>query len=98
MERSRIMINDKRKRRRTGAMAAQRQQVVATLKRTVMLMLPVWLAYFFTVNLFIRNLNAITVPYVDIPLGTYLVIQGCVVAFPILLFLLTRAFAADSRQ
>jgi putative solute:sodium symporter small subunit len=92
------MINDRRKRRRASATTAQHQHVVATLKRTVMVMLPVWLIYFFVINLFIRSLNAITVPYVDMPLGTYLVIQGCVVAFPILLFLLTRAFAAANRQ
>lgn len=92
------MINDRRKRRGASATTAQRQHVVATLKRTVMVMLPVWLVYFFAINLFIRSLNAITVPYVDMPLGNYLVIQGCVVAFPILLFLLTRAFAVAGRQ
>ena len=92
------MLNDPKKRRRASALAAQRQHVVAMLRRTMMVMLPVWLVYFVAIKLFVTNLNAITVPHVDMPLGTYLVIQGSVVAFAVLLVLLTRTYAATSRQ
>jgi putative solute:sodium symporter small subunit len=92
------MLNDRKKRRRANALAAQRQHVMAMLRPTLMVVLPVWLAYFFAIKLFVKSLNAITVPVVDMPLGTYLVIQGSVVAFAVILVLLTRAYAATSRQ
>ena len=79
-------------------MAAQRQHVMAMLRPTLMVVLPVWLAYFFAIKLFVKSLNAVTVPVVDMPLGTYLVIQGSLVAFAVILVLLTRAYAATSRQ
>ena len=79
-------------------MAAQSQHVVAMLRRTLMVMLPVWLVYFFAITLFAKDLNAITVPVVDLPLGTTLVIQGAMLAFAVILVLLTRAYAATSRQ
>ena len=75
------MLNDRKKRRRVGVMTAQHQHVVAMLRRPVMVMLPVWLVYFFAIKLVAKSLNAITVPVVDVPLGSYLVIQGSVVAF-----------------
>jgi putative solute:sodium symporter small subunit len=92
------MLNNRKKRRRIGAVAAQHQHVVTLLRRTMMVMLPVWLVYFFAIKLFIRNLNTVTVPLVDMPLGTYLVIQGSVVAFAVILVLLTRAYAATNRR
>ena len=98
MERSRNMLNDRKKHRRASAMAAQHPHVVAMLRRTMMVMLPVWLVYFVAIKLFVTNLNAVTVPYVDMPLGTYLVIQGSALAFTIMLYLLARAFTVESRQ
>jgi putative solute:sodium symporter small subunit len=88
---------DRKKRRGVGAMAAHHQHVVAMLRRPVLVMLPVWLLYFFAIKLFAKSLNAITIPVVDMPLGAYLVIQGSVVAFAVILVLLTRAHAATSR-
>jgi putative solute:sodium symporter small subunit len=64
------------------------------LRRAVMVLLPAWLAYFLAITLSAKSLNAIMLPYVDVPLGTWLVIQGSVLAFAIMLILLTRA-AAD---
>jgi putative solute:sodium symporter small subunit len=98
LERTRNMMPNRRKPRRVDAVAAQRQQVFAALKRTMIIMLPIWLAYFFAVSLFARNLNAVTVPVVELPLGTSLVIQGSALVFTITLYLLTRAFAAISRS
>ena len=41
-----------------------------------------------------KSLNAVTLTYVGMPLGTYLVIQGSVLAFAVILYLLTRAAAS----
>jgi hypothetical protein len=83
------------KKRRTGAVAAEHQRIVASLKRTVLVMLPAWLAYFFALSLFGRSLNSVTVPYVNTPLGTNLVILGCALAFPMLVVLMMRAYATS---
>ena len=64
------------------------------LRRTMMVMLPVWLVYFLTISLSVRSLNAIALPYVGMQLGTYLVIQGSVLAFAVILYVLTRAAAS----
>jgi putative solute:sodium symporter small subunit len=92
------MRTDKRKRRRVSALAAQHQHVVSMLKRTIVVMLPAWLAYFFAVTLFAKKLNAVAVPYLDIPLATYLVIQGCALMFTIVLFVLARASVLAGRS
>ena len=91
------MLNDRRKRRRAGAIAAQHQHVIAMLRKPMMVMLPVWLAYFFAIKLFVKSLSAVTVPVVDMPLNTYLVIQGSVVVFAVMLVLLARAYASTNR-
>jgi putative solute:sodium symporter small subunit len=92
------MLNDRNKRRKAGAMAPLNQHVVAMLRRTLMVVLPVWLVYFFAIKLFVTNLNTIKVPLVDLPLGTYLVLQGSVLAFAVMLILLIRTYPAPSRQ
>jgi len=91
------MLNKSKKGRRAGAMAARHQSAVAVLRRPFMVLVPAWLVYFFSINLFVKQLNTITVPYVDMTLGTYLVIQGSALAFTIILYLLTRAYGAASR-
>jgi putative solute:sodium symporter small subunit len=92
------MLNERNKRRKVSAMAPLSQHMIAMLRRTLMVMLPVWLVYFFAIRLFVTNLNAITVPLVGLPLGTYLVAQGSVLAFAVLLVLLIRTYPAASRQ
>ncbi len=73
-------------------MAPLSQHVVVMLRRTLMVILPVWLVYFFAIKLFVTNLNAIMVPVVNLPLGTYLVLQGSVLAFAVILGLLIRTY------
>ena len=88
------MLNDRKKRRRVAAMVAQHQHVVAMLRRTMMVMLPAWLVYFFAIKLFVKNLNAITVPCRGLPLGAYLVVQGSVLVFAAVLVLLDPGLAS----
>jgi putative solute:sodium symporter small subunit len=64
------------------------------LRRAVMVLLPAWLVYFLAITLSAKSLNAITLPYVNVSLGTWLVIQGSVLAFAAMLILLARAAAA----
>jgi uncharacterized membrane protein len=57
-------------------------------------LLSAWLIYFFAVNLFVKQLNAVTVPYLEGPLGAYLVVLGSVLVFAAAVFLLSRALGA----
>jgi putative solute:sodium symporter small subunit len=88
------MANKLKRRRRPLAVTVQHPELVAMLRRAVMVLLPAWLAYFIAITLWAKRLNAITLPYVDVPLGTWLVIQGSVLAFAVMLILLARAAAA----
>jgi uncharacterized membrane protein len=81
-----------RKKRRFGTIAAQ-HPLMPTLRLIVIGLLPLWLAYFFAVTLFAKSLNAITVPPLDVPLGTVIVLPGLALAFMVTLFLLRRALA-----
>ena len=88
------MLHPRTKRLRVVAIAARHPQFLAMLRRTMMVMLPVWLVYFLTISLSVRSLNAIALPYIGMQLGTYLVIQGSVLAFAVILYVLTRAAAS----
>jgi uncharacterized membrane protein len=58
------------------------------LPRTMTVLLFAWLVYFFAINLFLKQLNAVTVPYVEGPLGAYLVVLGAVLVFAAAVWLL----------
>jgi putative solute:sodium symporter small subunit len=49
-----------------------------------------WIAYFLVVNMFVRSLNRIVIPLLDLPLGLYLAIQGTAVVFAVALYALSR--------
>jgi uncharacterized membrane protein len=95
MERLQTML-DRKKRRRASAILARHPEFVAMLRRTMMVILPVWLVYFLTIHLSVKSLNAVMLPYIGLPLSTYLVIQGLVLTFAVILYLLTRAAASRS--
>jgi hypothetical protein len=57
-------------------------------------LLSVWLVYFFAVNLFVNQLNAVTVPYVEAPLRAYLVMLGAALVFAAAVWLLVRAIGS----
>jgi len=59
--------------------------------RTIMLAtLGAWIAYFLIINMFVRSLNKIVVPVLDIPLGFCLAIQGTAVVFAVALYMLGK--------
>jgi putative solute:sodium symporter small subunit len=55
-----------------------------------LILLGLWLVFFLFVNAFVRALNTITVPLLEMPLGLYLAIQGALILFAALLFRFTR--------
>ena len=60
------------------------------LRRRMLMLLGVWIAYFVIVEAFIRTLGRIIVPIVNVPLSAVLVAQGCVLLFLGALYLLAR--------
>lgn len=73
-----------------AAHALERRFGVGGLKRGMLAMLAGWIAYFFIINMFVRSLNKVTVPLLDMPLGVFLAIQGMVVIFVVALCVLAK--------
>ena len=72
---------------------AQNSPTWARAKRLLLVMLAVWLSYFVLVNWFVHSLNKIAVPVLEIPLGTYLAVQGAAIVFAVALFRFARPAA-----
>jgi len=68
------------------------RQIGTRLKRAMLTLLGAWLGYFTLISLTARTLNKVTVPFIDVPLASFLVGQGTAVLFLAALILL-RAFA-----
>ena len=62
------MLHDVTKLRRATARAIRSQPGLAALPRTMGVLLTAWLVYFFTINLFAKQLDTIKVPFVEVPL------------------------------
>jgi hypothetical protein len=82
-------------RRSAGVMgvvlAFDREPKFDGLRRSMLMLLGVWIAYFVIVEAFIiRILGRIIVPIVNVPLSAVLVAQGCVLLFLGALYLLAR--------
>jgi putative solute:sodium symporter small subunit len=69
---------------------AQNSPYWARAKRLLAVMLGLWMAYFLLVNWFVHSLNKIAVPVLEIPLGTYLAVQGAAIVFAVALFRFAR--------
>jgi len=59
-------------------------------KNLMMVMFGAWLVFFFVTNSFIKTLNKIVVPVLEIPLGFYMPMQAAMIVFAATLFWLTR--------
>ena len=75
-------------------LALERRYGVGGLRRGILTMLLGWIGYFLLINMFVRSLNKVVVPVVDIPLGFFLAMQGAVVVFVIALYVLVKWRAA----
>jgi putative solute:sodium symporter small subunit len=60
------------------------------LKKVMLTTLGAWIAYFLVINMFVRSLNKIVIPVLDMPLGVYLAIQGTAVIFVVALYTLSK--------
>ena len=60
-------------------------------KNLMLVMFGAWLAFFFITSTFMKSLNKIIVPLVDLPLGSYMPIQAAVIVFAVTLFWFARA-------
>jgi putative solute:sodium symporter small subunit len=68
----------------------QNSSTFARAKKLLLVMLGLWLTYFLLVNWFVHKLNRIAVPVLEIPLGTYLAVQGAAIVFAVALFRFAR--------
>ena len=71
-------------------LALERRYGVGGLRRGILTMLAGWIGYFLLINMFVRTLNKVVVPVLDLPLGFFLAMQGAVVIFVIALYFLVK--------
>jgi putative solute:sodium symporter small subunit len=57
----------------------------------MLVMFALWLTFFFVIHTFVRTLNKIVVPVLELPLGFYMPIQAAIVVFLVSLFWFARA-------
>jgi putative solute:sodium symporter small subunit len=60
-------------------------------KNLMLVMFGAWLAFFFVTSMFMKSLNKIVVPLLDLPLGSYMPIQAAMIVFAVTLFWFARA-------
>jgi len=60
------------------------------IRKVMLATLSAWIAYFLVINMFVRVLNKIVIPLLDMPLGFYLAIQGTAVMFGVALYVLAK--------
>jgi len=76
----------------------ERQFGLRPLRRVMLAMLSAWFGYFLVISMWARALNKVTVPFLDVPLGIFLVAQGTAVIFCAALVLLVKFSAATSTR
>ena len=69
---------------------SDRQVRLEDLRSGILRMLGAWIAYFVVVELFIRTLDRIILPVLDVPMSALLAAQGCALLFLATLYLVTR--------
>ncbi|MBI3435105.1 MAG: DUF4212 domain-containing protein [Proteobacteria bacterium] len=60
------------------------------LRKLLLTLLAAWIGYFVLINAFVRMLNTVDVPWLGMPLGIFLPIQGAIIVFIVLLHGLAR--------
>jgi putative solute:sodium symporter small subunit len=60
-------------------------------KNLMLVMFGLWLTFFFVTHMFMRSLNKIVVPVLELPLGFYMPVQAAIVVFLVTLFWFARA-------
>jgi len=73
----------------------ERQFGVRPLRRVMLAMLTAWFGYFLVISMWARALNKVMVPFLDVPLGIFLVAQGTAVIFCAALALMVKISSAS---
>jgi putative solute:sodium symporter small subunit len=60
-------------------------------KNLMLVMFGAWLVLFFVTNTFMKSLNKIVVPVLEMPLGFYMPVQAAMIVFVVTLFWFARA-------
>ena len=66
------------------------RRIWGELRMVMLATLGAWIAYFLIINAFVRSLNKIVVPVLDIPLGVCLAVQGTAIVFAVALYMLSK--------
>jgi putative solute:sodium symporter small subunit len=59
-------------------------------KNLMLVMFGAWIAFFYITHMFIKTLNKIVVPVLDLPLGFYMPVQAAMIVFAVTLFWFAR--------
>jgi len=59
-------------------------------KNLMLVMFGAWLGFFFVTHAFMKTLNKIVVPVLDLPLGSYMPVQAAMIVFTVMLFWFAR--------
>jgi putative solute:sodium symporter small subunit len=60
-------------------------------KKLMIVLFGAWLGLFFVTHTFMKSLNKIVVPLLDLPLGSYMPVQAAMIVFAVTLFWFARA-------
>ena len=60
------------------------------LKNLMLVMFGAWLAFFLVTHTFIKTLNKIVVPVLQMPLGVYMPMQAAIIVFVVAVVVLSR--------
>jgi putative solute:sodium symporter small subunit len=69
---------------------ANEQAHWAATTRLMFIHLGVWIFFGYIVHMFVKQLNAITIPVLQFPLGFYMAAQGSLIVFVVMLFMFAR--------
>jgi putative solute:sodium symporter small subunit len=58
--------------------------------RLMFIHLGVWIFFGYIIHMFVNQLNAITIPVLQFPLGFYMAAQGCLIVFVVMLFMFAK--------
>jgi uncharacterized membrane protein len=60
-------------------------------KKLMVMLFGAWLGLFFVTHTFMKSLNKIVVPVLDLPLGSYMPVQAAMIVFAVTLFGIARS-------
>ncbi|MFL4981865.1 MAG: sodium/substrate symporter small subunit [Xanthobacteraceae bacterium] len=63
----------------------------SSFKKLIVVLFGAWLGLFFVTHTFMKSLNKIVVPVLDLPLGSYIPGQAAMIVFAVTLFWFVRA-------